>query len=85
MLRRILTTHDSNNGAILRDALRAGLTALKDPQVEARVREYFEKNPGYNRDAVHVAAITCRFAAERTSPDSRICASTGTKPHFPKP
>ena len=55
MLRRIQTTYDSNNGAMFRDVLRAGVTALKDPSVEGRVREYFEKNPGYSRDAAHVA------------------------------
>ena len=49
----------------LRNALRSGLKALDDPTIESRVREYFEKNPTFSRDPVHVAAVACRFAEER--------------------
>ena len=68
-----------------RVASRSGLTALAEPQIEARVREHFEDNPSFNRDAVHVAAIACRFATEKVSPDAPIRAATGTPSLLPKP
>jgi hypothetical protein len=43
----------------------AGVAALNDPEIEARVEAYFRDNPGYSRDAVHVAAIACRFKKEQ--------------------
>lgn len=51
----------------LRDALLAGLTALADPQIEARVVDHFESNPTFSRDAVHAAAIACRCRREKES------------------
>ena len=45
----------------LREALGAGVEALNDPDIEAKVESYFRDNPGYSRDAVHVAAVACRF------------------------
>lgn len=51
--------------ALLRDALRSGLRALEDPAVELRVRNYFEENPTFSRDPVHVAAVATRFAAQQ--------------------
>ena len=47
------------------EALGAGVEALHDPEVEARVTAYFRDNPDYSRDAVHVAAIACRFKKEQ--------------------
>jgi len=49
----------------MREALRSGLRALEDPEVEVRVRDHFEKNPNFSRDPVHVAAVASQFAAEK--------------------
>ena len=46
------------------EALGAGVEALNIPEIEAKVQAYFRENPGYSRDAVHVAAIACRFKKE---------------------
>ena len=46
------------------EALGAGVEALNNPEIEAKVQAYFRENPGYSRDAVHVAAIACRFKKE---------------------
>jgi hypothetical protein len=48
----------------LRNAIWSGVVALSDVRVEARVVEYFEKNPDLSRDAVHVAAMACRVREE---------------------
>ena len=40
---------------------------MGDAEIEARVVNYFLKNPNYSRDAVHVAAIACRFQVEKES------------------
>ena len=48
----------------LKEALGQGVEALHDPEIETRVEAYFRDNPGYSRDAVHVAAIACRFKKE---------------------
>ena len=85
MIRRSHTSDESDDFQKLRAALRAGMTALADPNVEARVRKYFEDNPCFSRDAVHVAAIACRFATEKVSPDAPIRAATGTPSLSPRP
>jgi hypothetical protein len=85
MIRRSHTSDASDDFQKLRAALRAGMTALADPNVEARVRKYFEDNPSFSRDAVHVAVIACRFATEKVSPDAPIRAATGTSSHSPRP
>lgn len=48
----------------LKEALGAGVAALNDPEVEAKVESYFRENPTFSRDAVHVAAVACRFKKE---------------------
>lgn len=48
----------------LREALGAGVAALNDPEIEAKVETYFRENPTFSRDAVHVAAVACRFKKE---------------------
>ena len=48
-----------------KEALGAGVEALNDPDIEARVEAYFRENPTYSRDAVHVAAVACRFKKEK--------------------
>src|SRR5436189_6344333 len=53
------------NVAKLRDALDGAVKALQDPEIEARVREYFETNPSFSRDALHVAAVACRFRSQK--------------------
>jgi hypothetical protein len=49
----------------LKDALRSGVEAMKDADIEARVEAYFRENPDYSRDMVHVAAIASRFQQEK--------------------
>ena len=85
MIRRSHTSDANDEFQKLRAALRAGMTALADPNVESRVREYFEDNPGFSRDAVHVAAIACRFATENVAADDPIRAATGTPSLSPRP
>lgn len=85
MIRRSHISDASDDFHKLRAALRAGMAALADPNVEARVSKYFEDNPSFSRDAVHVAAIACRFATERVSSDAPTRAATGTPPLSPKP
>ena len=85
MIRRSHSPDATDDFQKLRAALRAGMTALADPNVEARVRKYFEDNPSFSRDAVHVAAIACRFATERVATDAPIRAATGTPSLSPRP
>jgi hypothetical protein len=85
MIRRSHTSDENDDFQKLRAALRAGMTALADPKVETRVRKYFEDNPSYSRDAVHVAAIACRFATENVATDAPIRAATGTPSLSPRP
>jgi hypothetical protein len=85
MIRRSHTSCANDDFQKLRAALRGGMTALADPNVEARVCKYFEDNPNFSRDAVHVAAIACRFATERVSIDAPIGAATGTPSLSPRP
>ena len=49
----------------LREALRAGVVAMQDPQIADQVERYFRDHPTYSRDAVHVAAVACRFVLKR--------------------
>jgi hypothetical protein len=49
----------------LLQSLRQGVEALKDPQSEATVGEYFERHPNYNCDLIHVAAVACGFQAAK--------------------
>lgn len=58
-------TNVGEYAALLREALRSGLRALEDPAVESRVREYFEQNPTFSRDPIHVAAVATRFVTRR--------------------
>ena len=55
----------------LKEALRAGVEALNDPEIEKRVEAYFRENPGFSRDAVHVAAIACQFKKEQVMASRR--------------
>lgn len=85
MIRRTETAGEADDRALLREALRAGVHALEDTEVEARVREYFLQNPSYSRDAVHVAAVACRFQAEKASIPVALAKSARTNPVSPKP
>jgi hypothetical protein len=49
----------------LKQALRAGVEAMHDPEIAEQVEQHFRDNPNYSRDAVHVAAIACRCVLER--------------------
>ena len=46
------------------EALERGIQAISDPRVEAKVTDYFARNPTRSSDMVHVAAVACRFQAE---------------------
>lgn len=48
----------------LKAKLKDALEVLGDPALEARVNEYFDANPTFSRDAIHIAAVACRFAKE---------------------
>lgn len=47
------------------ERLREGVAALNDPAIEAKVRDYFERNPNYSCDVIHVAAVACAFHAAK--------------------
>lgn len=49
----------------LLDSLREGVMALGDPEIEAKVRDYFERHPNYSCDLIHVAAVACGFQAAK--------------------
>lgn len=49
----------------LKEALGEGVAALNDPEIEKQVEAYFRDNPSFSRDAVHVAAVACRFKKEK--------------------
>ncbi len=85
MIRRSYTSDENDDFQKLRAALRAGMTALADTEIEARVSEYFLQNPSYSRDAVHVAAIACRFQAEKASVPAPLGKSIRSNPVSPKP
>lgn len=53
-------------------SLRKGVEAVKDPEIEAKVREYFERHPNYSCDLIHVAAVACGFQAAK----ERNCVQT---------
>ena len=55
----------------LKEALGAGVAALNDPEIEKRVEAYFRNNPNFSRDAVHVAAVACRFKKEQVMASRR--------------
>ena len=85
MIRRRETAEETDDRALLREALRAGVRALADAESEARVREYFLQNPSYSRDAMHVAAVACRFQAEQASVPAALGKSVRTNPISPRP
>jgi hypothetical protein len=59
--------HASEETAKLLHSIAQGAEALRDPEVEARVREYLETNPGYSRDMIHVAAIAISFQTAKVA------------------
>ena len=85
MIRRTQTAEEADDRALLREALRAGVHALADTEIETRVREYFLQNPNYSRDAVHVAAIACRFQTEKASAPVPPAKSSRSNPVSPRP
>lgn len=48
----------------LREALGAGVAAMRDPAIEEKVEAYFRDNPNFSRDVIHVAAVATRFQRE---------------------
>ncbi len=57
--------------------LREGVEAVKDPQIEDRVREYFDRHPTYSCDLIHVAAVARGFQ-EATHPAAGLTPSIPT-------
>lgn len=51
----------------LKEALGAGVEALNDPDIEKKVETYFQDNPTYSRDALHVAAVACQFKRHKAA------------------
>ena len=65
----------------LKQALRAGVEAMHDPEIAEQVEQYFRDNPNYSRDAVHVAAIACRCVLERGEAKTQnIKVARGVRP-----
>ena len=60
----------------LKEALGAGVAALDDPEIERKVEAYFRENPSFSRDAVHVAAVACRFKKEQVAAGRRQDATS---------
>lgn len=56
---------DSDPARALVQSIRLGTEAIKDPEIEAKVRHYFEAHPAYSRDLIHVAAVATRFQSEK--------------------
>jgi hypothetical protein len=61
----MLKRSDADSIRNLKDALRSGVKAMKDADIESRVEAYFRENPDYSRDMVHVAALARRFQQEK--------------------
>jgi hypothetical protein len=59
--------------------LRRGVEALEDPQIEAKVREYFERHPNYSCDLIHVAAIACSFQAAKERVTTQVNSNQAAK------
>ncbi len=66
MIRRTSNESGRDERGQLCEALRGGVEAMNDPAVEARVKEYFLKNPTFSLDMIHVAAVACRVRDELT-------------------
>ena len=67
----MLKRSDADSIRDLKDALRSGVEAMKDPDTEARVEAYFRENPNCSRDMVHVAAIASRFKQEKAETETQ--------------
>lgn len=65
MLKRSVSNAEPDWTRSLKDALRAGVLAMEDPLIAEQVERYFRDHPTYSRDAVHVAAVACRFVLRR--------------------
>ena len=53
---------------------------MADSEIESRVVDYFLKNPNYSRDAVHVAAVACRFQTEKESLPAQSIRANSVSP-----
>ena len=54
---------------------------MQDPLIADQVERYFRDHPTYSRDAVHVAAVACRFVLERGEQSSEKCVGArGLRP-----
>ena len=60
MIRRTQTSYAINEQLDRVESLWAGIGAMADPVVEARVLEHFLRYRGDSRDMVSIAAVACR-------------------------
>ncbi len=60
MIRRTQTSYAINEQLDRVESLWAGIGAMADPVVEARVLEHFVRYPSDSRDMLSIAAVACR-------------------------
>ena len=75
---RILIPGDDPVANLLAE-LRRGVAALNDPEIEARVQNYFERHPNYSCDLILVAEVAIRFQTVKqrsTETTPRISSAT---------
>ena len=54
---------------------------MQDPLIAEQVERYFRDHPTYSRDAVHVAAVACRFVMKRGESAVQVLgAARGARP-----
>ena len=81
MLKRAASDSEPDWTRSLKDALRAGVFAMQDPLIAEQVERYFRDHPTYSRDAVHVAAVACRFVLKRgENADQMLDTARGVRP-----
>ena len=81
MLKRAASDSEPDWTRSLKDALRAGVLAMQDPLIAEQVERYFRDNPSYSRDAVHVAAVACRFVLKMGETEAqKLTAARAVRP-----
>jgi hypothetical protein len=69
------TIHDMPEGQ--RRLVRAGLEALRDPEMERRVRAHLEERGDSPRDLISAALVAARFHRGQSAPDRNPQAPNG--------
>ena len=81
MLKRASSESEPDWTRSLKEALRAGVLAIQDPLIAEQVERYFRDHPTYSRDAVHIAAVACRFVIKRGETAGQMVEATrGPRP-----